>query len=138
MYTTKQQAINHYLENMNSNLDHNINKVEDVVWVNADKIMAVLQEHALLKNAFGDAVEVKLPPMVEADWDTNKRIRQASLLDPRKRAHDTSLIDSLIRDNALKENSVISTAAPIGLSCFLNRTINVPTFSESASYSGRV
>ena len=71
MYTTKQQAINHYLENMNSNLDHNINKVEDVVWVNADKIMAVLQEHALLKNAFGDAVEVKLPPMVEADWDTN-------------------------------------------------------------------
>ncbi len=70
MYTTKQQAINHYLENINGNLG-NLNKVEDVVWVNADKMMAVLKEHALLKNAFEEVVEVKLPPMIEADWDTN-------------------------------------------------------------------
>ena len=73
MYTTKQQAINHYLENINGNLSNlsNLNKVEDVVWVNADKMMAVLKEHALLKNAFEEVAEVKLPPMIEADWDTN-------------------------------------------------------------------
>lgn len=70
MYTSKQQAINHYLENINGNLG-NLNKVEDVVWVNADKVMAVLKEHALLKNTFEEVVEVKLPPMIEADWDTN-------------------------------------------------------------------
>lgn len=70
MYATKQQAINHYLENINGNLG-NLNKVEDVVWVNADKMMAVLKEHALLKNAFDDIVETKLPPRIEADWDTN-------------------------------------------------------------------
>lgn len=70
MYATKQQAINHYLENINGNLG-NLNKVEDVVWVNADKMMAVLKEHALLKNAFDEVTEVKLPPMIEANWDTN-------------------------------------------------------------------
>lgn len=67
MYTTKQQVINKYLESMGTEIDHTFNKVDDVVWVSADKIMAVLKEHALLKDSFA----IKLPPMVEADWDTN-------------------------------------------------------------------
>ncbi|MEA9357465.1 hypothetical protein SHI21_14655 [Bacteriovorax sp. PP10] len=67
MYTSKQQAINHYLETMTDDINHTLNKVDDVVWVNADRMMAVLNEHALLK----EAVSVKLPPAIEADWDTN-------------------------------------------------------------------
>ena len=67
MYTTKQEAINRYLDLADNDSLPKMNKVEDVVWVNADKMMAVLKEHALLK----DAVAIKLPPMIEADWDTN-------------------------------------------------------------------
>jgi hypothetical protein len=67
MYTTKQQVINKYLESMDDEVDHTFNKVDDVVWVSTDKMMAILKEHALLRNHF----DVRLPPMVEADWDTN-------------------------------------------------------------------
>lgn len=67
MYASKQQAINHYLEVMTDDINHTFNKVDDVVWVNADKMMAVLNEHTLLK----EAVAVKLPPAIEANWDTN-------------------------------------------------------------------
>lgn len=44
MYTSKQQAINHYLDIMADDINHTFNKVD---------------------------VAVKLPPAVEADWDTN-------------------------------------------------------------------
>lgn len=67
MYSSKQKAINHYLDIMTDDINHTFNKVDDVVWVNADKMIAVLNEHALLK----EMVEVKLPPSIEADWDTN-------------------------------------------------------------------
>lgn len=67
MYTSKQQAINHYLEIMTDDINHTLNKVDDVVWVNADRMMAVLNEHALLK----ETTTVKFPPAIEADWDTN-------------------------------------------------------------------
>ena len=67
MYTVKQQAINHYLDIMTDEKNHTFNKVDDVVWVNTDKMMAILNEHSLLK----ENVVVKLPPAVETDWDTN-------------------------------------------------------------------
>lgn len=67
MYSSKQQAINHYLNIMTDDLDHTFNKVDEVIWVNADKMMAILNEHALLK----ETAVIKLPPAVEADWDTN-------------------------------------------------------------------
>lgn len=67
MYKSKQQAINHYLDIMTNDTTHTFNKVDDVVWVNADKIMVILNEHALLK----ETQAVKLPPAIEADWDTN-------------------------------------------------------------------
>ena len=67
MYTTKQNAINHYLEVMNDSTTGAYNKVEDVVWVNSAKMIAVLQEQSL---TIGHD-EIKLPPMVEANWDTN-------------------------------------------------------------------
>lgn len=67
MYANKQQAINKYLDNVNVDNYQKVNKVDDVVWVNADKMMAVLKEHAL----YVEASNLKLPPMIEADWDTN-------------------------------------------------------------------
>jgi hypothetical protein len=70
MYSTKQQAINKYLEHVEVDSIHKINKVDDVVWVNADKMMAVLREHALLVDTI-DTGAIKLPPKIEADWDTN-------------------------------------------------------------------
>ena len=45
MYSSKQQAINHYLNIMTDDLDHTFMLKETVV--------------------------IKLPPAVEADWDTN-------------------------------------------------------------------
>ncbi len=67
MYASKQQAINHYLENMSGDINHTLNKVDDVVWVNTDKMMAILNDQALMK----ENVSVKLPPAIEANWDTN-------------------------------------------------------------------
>ncbi len=61
----KQQAINHYLEHIDNDLDQNINKVDDVVWVNADKILAVLQEHAILR----ESLAIKIPETHVANWD---------------------------------------------------------------------
>ena len=66
---SKQQAINHYLEHIDSDLDQNSNKVDDVVWVNADKILAVLQEHALLR----ESLAIKFPQTPEANWDERER-----------------------------------------------------------------
>lgn len=51
MYISRQQAIKHYLDMMTDDINHTFNKVDDVTWVNT--------------------VPVKLPPAVEADWDTN-------------------------------------------------------------------
>lgn len=67
MYTSKQQAINHYKELMGNENMHSYNTVDPVVWVNAGKILAVLHDQSL--NIEPD--QIKLPPMVEANWDTN-------------------------------------------------------------------
>ncbi len=68
----KQQAINHYLENMdNDDFGHkSFNRVDDIVWVNADKIIAVLKEHALLKETVG----IKIPPESEAIWNSEETL----------------------------------------------------------------
>ncbi len=68
----KQQAINHYLEIMdNDDFCHTTtNKIEDIVWVNADKIIAILKEHALLK----ETVAIKFPPADEAIWNTEETL----------------------------------------------------------------
>ena len=67
MYKSKQQAINYYLDIITHDTTQTFNEVEDLVWVNANKMMVVLNEHALLK----ETLAVKLPPAIEADWDTN-------------------------------------------------------------------
>ena len=67
MYKSKQQAINHYLDIITHDTTQTFNEVEDLVWVNANKMLVVLNEHALLK----ETLAVKLPPAIEADWDTN-------------------------------------------------------------------
>lgn len=65
----KQQAINHYLEHIDNDLDQKINKVDEVVWVDADKILAVLKEHALLR----ESLAIKFPQTPEANWDEEER-----------------------------------------------------------------
>jgi hypothetical protein len=67
MYLNKTQAINKYLDNVNVDQYNNINKVDDVVWVNSDKISAILREQVLVS----ETSSMRLPPMIEADWDTN-------------------------------------------------------------------
>ena len=67
MYSTKQQAINHYRDIMTDDTNHTLNKVDSVVWVNSERMQAILNDQSLLL----DAVAVKLPPAIEADWDTN-------------------------------------------------------------------
>lgn len=89
MYATKQQAINRYLDQVQVDQHHNINKVDEVVWVKADKMIAVLKEHALLVDTFSEVASMKLPPQIEADWDTN----------------DTKEFDRLLYSILLKERT---------------------------------
>ena len=91
MYATKQQAINRYLDQVQVDTHHNINKVDDIVWVKADKMMAVLKEHALLVDTLVDHNSMKLPPAIEADWDTN----------------DTKEFDRLLYSILLKEDRTL-------------------------------
>jgi hypothetical protein len=67
MYTSKQQAINHYLVIMTDESNHTLNKVDEVVRVKTDKMIATLNKQTLLKETF----DVKLPPAIEVEWDTN-------------------------------------------------------------------
>lgn len=67
MYSQKQQAINHYKELMGNESMHSYNTVDPVKWVNATKILAILNDQSLLI----EPEPLKMPPMVEANWDTN-------------------------------------------------------------------
>lgn len=67
MYSHTQNAINHYKDISHLDISHSYNTVDPVAWVNAGKMLAVLQDHSIII----DPEKMDCPPMVEADWDTN-------------------------------------------------------------------
>ncbi len=67
MYSHKQQAINHYKELMGDESMHSYNTVDPVKWINATQMLSILNEQSILV----EPETLKMPPMVEANWDTN-------------------------------------------------------------------
>ena len=67
MYSAKQQAINHYKELMSNETMHSYNTVDPVVWIHSTQIIPVLRDQPYSL----DQEPLKMPPMVEANWDTN-------------------------------------------------------------------
>ncbi|MBC7427188.1 MAG: hypothetical protein H7336_01170 [Bacteriovorax sp.] len=67
MYSSKQQALNHYKELMSSEPMHSYNTVDPIVWINSSQVMPILRDQQFSL----DQEPLKMPPMVEANWDTN-------------------------------------------------------------------
>ncbi|MBC7711846.1 MAG: hypothetical protein H7177_00805 [Rhizobacter sp.] len=67
MYSTKQQALNHYKELQGNVPMHSYNTVDPVVWINSSQVLPLLRDQQFSL----DQEPLKMPPMVEANWDTN-------------------------------------------------------------------
>ena len=67
MYSSKQQAINHYKELMGNESMHSYNTVEQVKWINQSQVIPLLRDQQFSL----DQEPLKMPPMIEANWDTN-------------------------------------------------------------------
>lgn len=67
MYLKYQSAIKHYKELMGDEFMHSYNIAEPVKWINATQILSIINDQSILV----EPEMLKMPPMVEVNWDTN-------------------------------------------------------------------
>jgi hypothetical protein len=71
MYSSKQQAINQYKELMDNGSMRSCNTVDPVIWINSTQVIPLLNDRAHDQQFSLDQEPLKMPPLVEANWDTN-------------------------------------------------------------------